>query len=129
MLILMTCAAALCCWRDRPRQNAERLVALISQQRYSGADAMFIEPTDAIFEALGASRIYHATIEAQRFTPTTSQWFRGICPLAIRIRGVPVVGMDTDQTVLLIVATSHGIRQSGGAGTMRTAREFFERHL
>ena len=105
MMILVTCAAALCWWRDRPRRLAERFVEAVEAGRYEAADAMSSDPDDesiAQFMKRDDRNRIHAIREAQ----TPGEWLRGQCRVALRVHDFSGLGGDSVVTTL---ATTHGM--------------------
>ncbi len=72
LLVLTTCLAAVCWWRDRPRQIANRFVAAIEAGDYEAADAMFVRGRSLYDETVG-----HATFSASQYKPSLADWMRG----------------------------------------------------
>jgi len=107
-LILMTCAAALCWWRDRPRRLAEQFVEAVNAGDYESADAMFVdEQREAIARFLERDD-RNRLIKAEREVQTASEWINGQCRIVTHF--VDFQGLGGYVTVAML-ATNSGVRE------------------
>jgi hypothetical protein len=111
MLVLVTCAALACWWRDQPRRNANEFVEAVENGRYAAADAMFLEGTHPFMVRVmeGDDR---NSIAAQRRPQTPGEWLRGECLVEVRVEDFRGLGATI---TLNVVATSGGIERHGEA--------------
>jgi len=111
MLVLVTCAALLCWWRDRPRRNANAFVEAVENGQYASADAMFLEGTHPfmvrVIEGDDRNRI-----AAQRQPQSPGEWLRGECLVEVSVEDFRGLGATI---TLNVVATASGIERRGEA--------------
>jgi len=72
--------AGFCYWRDLPRQNAKRFVALIEAGDYEAADAMFNGKRVGITNTADGLSRWQVTRRPQ----SAADWARGRYPLRVR---------------------------------------------
>jgi len=111
MLILVTFAALLCVWRDRPRRMANRFVEAVANGEYAAADAMFSEGTHRfmvrVMEGDDRNRI-----AAERQSQTPGAWLRGECLVELSVEDFRGLGATI---TLNVVARASGIERRGEA--------------
>lgn len=88
-------------WRDRPRQNANRFVALIETGDYSAAEAMFGERV-----GLSNPPTIFWKWKAHRGEQSAGDWLRGRYPLVV----TSTLGRDV--YALAVEATATGMARS-----------------
>jgi hypothetical protein len=101
-LILTACLAAFLYWRDRPRQMANRFVALMEAGDYLAAKAMFGEQVGRWNKPLIMDEW-----KAFRKRQSAADWLRGRCYVSI------IGNRDEWRYVSLVVATATGMRPVG----------------
>ncbi len=105
LLILMTCAAALCWWRDRPRRLADQFVEAVEAGRYEAADSLFSDSEQrSIVEFM--ERDDRNRIDAKREPQPPGEWMKGRCSVALTL--VDFGGLGGDM-VIYIQATRRGM--------------------
>jgi len=105
MLVVFTLAVAFCVWRDRPRRMANRFVDAIAARQYETAEDLFADGEQPFVVQFmeGDDR---NRIEAERQSPTPSQWLTGKCPVAVKLEDFRGLGASI---VLNVTATAGGI--------------------
>lgn len=105
MLILVTCVAALCWWRDRPRRLAVQFADAIEAGRYDEADAMVVEPMRREIAAF-VTQDDRNRIDAQRERQSPADWLRGRCEVLLQLEDFH--GLGNSMTGIAAV-TSQGV--------------------
>jgi hypothetical protein len=108
LLILMTFAAALCWWRDRPRRLADRFVDAIEAGNFEAANSMIVDRQWEVFAAFLKRDERNRILDAARETQTSREWINGQCRVAVTF--LDFEGLGGSITVLMM-ATNEGIRE------------------
>jgi hypothetical protein len=108
MLIFMTCAAALCWWRDRPRRLADRFVDAIAAGDYAVADALLVDEQKELVARFLDRDERNRILKAERERQTSREWINGQCRIAMTF--VDFEGLGGYVTVVMM-ATNGGIRE------------------
>ena len=91
LLILVTCAAVLCWWRDRPRQIADRFIGAVEAEQYETADSLFASSDNRVIK-LFMSRDERNQIHAERQPQSAGDWLSGECRIAVRMEDYKGLG-------------------------------------
>jgi hypothetical protein len=102
MLLLTVAVAALCWYRDLPRQNAERFIALVEARDYEAAEAMFPGGRVGISNKPTGMIDWEATRERQ----SALDWLCGRC--YVNVTG----GLANYRYLFPAVATATGMRRT-----------------
>jgi hypothetical protein len=122
---------AFCVWRNEPRRNAERFKIFIESAQFEAADAMFIEDDERIIAAF-ASFSEKSKIEVKSLAQTSSQWLRGIYPIAVVLHHPAGGGFgpNSESTVLCVAAEARGVKQILAFNNdLRTAQKYLDQYL
>ncbi len=108
MLILMTCAAALCWWRDRPRRMADQFVDAIEAGDFEAAKAMIVDRQREVIACFLERDVRNRILDGERETQSSWEWINGQCRVAVTF--LDFEGLGGSITVLMM-ATNEGIRE------------------
>lgn len=108
LLIFMTCAAALCWWRDRPRRMADRFVEAIESGRLEAADAMFVRDQQGLLARFLQRDERNQLRGAWRVPQTSREWIYGQCRIAMKFLDFEGLG---GYVVVMMRATNEGIEE------------------
>lgn len=105
MMILVTCAAALCWWRDRPRRIAHCFADAVNGGQYGDAEELIVDADQQAFAKFmrrEARNEATATVRRQ----TSHEWLRGECQVAISLEDFAGLGATLQMHA---VATTNGV--------------------
>jgi hypothetical protein len=108
LMILMTCAAVLCWWRDRPRRMANRFIDAIDSGRLEAADAMFVNDQQGLLVRFLQRDERNQVRGAVRVPQTSWEWINGQCRIAMTFLDFEHLG---GHVVVMMMATNEGIRE------------------
>ncbi len=105
MMILVTCAAALCWWRDWPRRIANRFAEAVNDGHYGVAAEMIVDDDQQAFAKFMRREARNkATATVRRQTP--DEWLRGECQVALSLEDFAGLGAALQMRA---IATSSGV--------------------
>lgn len=105
LLVVVTLAALLCLWRDRPRRVAERFVEAIESKQFATADALLADGEHA-FVATFMAGDERNRIAAKRLAPSLGDWLNGRCFVAVKLEDFSGLGATIQ---LNVTSTACGI--------------------
>jgi hypothetical protein len=109
LLMLTTCVALFCWWRQRPAVIADKFIDAVKARDYAAADALFQRPQTGFVEEF-MRRDDRNRITVTREPQTAGDWLKGVCRMSVALEDFSGLGASI---VIHFTSDATGVRNFG----------------